>query len=157
MTIYGCFTSKMCFLAQVSFHIVRQTLVVFPLLLVKPWDWAWMTVTLMEQGRHFWAALLTAQCVIFVASSVRGQTGCTSTIVILKLFCLSLEGNSCTWHKISKDTRGRSEKQASYCVLKSFTFSSRRTLPATVFFSTGVWTQDLHLEPLHSPFLWWIF
>jgi hypothetical protein len=26
------------------------------------------------------------------------------------------------------------------------------------FFSTGVWTQGLHLEPLHtSPVLWWVF
>jgi hypothetical protein len=25
------------------------------------------------------------------------------------------------------------------------------------FCSTGVWTQGLHLEPLHQYFLWWIF
>jgi hypothetical protein len=25
------------------------------------------------------------------------------------------------------------------------------------FFSTGAWTQGLHLEPLHLPFLNWVF
>jgi hypothetical protein len=36
--------------------------------------------------------------------------------------------------------------------------SDSRTFFFFSFFgSTGTWTQGQHLEPLHQPFLWWIF
>jgi hypothetical protein len=46
------------------------------------------------------------------------------------------------------------------CSITKLHPSSRRYSFFFLFFffcSTGAWTQGLHLEPLHQPFLWWIF
>lgn len=89
---------------QVPLPNVRRALtVVFTL---QRWNWGSEKAGWRSSGA--WSP--SDQGVIFAALSMGSQTGYTAMTVILKLFCLFLEGISCTWHKTSKGARGTSEK-----------------------------------------------